>query len=200
MTRSRTTSMTKDDRVVTASRLVIRTGIYLDIWDFYQGPGRARILDTMNKFSEFFRFDEHAHRFSFIVHIAALFEKKIDTINLVQLTKELSEAGRISAESAREIEQLFTLVKRVIRGVRIIRNNAFAHRNDSISFDEAFKMANISMNDLSDLMNAALRIMNILLITCDRGEEEFFMLPLEDVRHIFATLSAPQLPTNPSQP
>jgi hypothetical protein len=180
-----------DHRVETASQLVVRTGIFLDLWDFYHGPSRAAILDTMNKYSEFFRFDEHAHRFSFIVHAAALFEPKPNTINLCQLVKELREAGRVSDESMSEIASLFTAdLKRIIKGIRIIRNNAFAHRNDSISIDESFTMAKISFNNFRELMSVSLKIVNILLACCGRKPQVFFSLPLEDARRILGALSA----------
>jgi hypothetical protein len=143
----------------------------------------------MNKFSEFFRFDEHAHRFTFIVHAAALFETKPHTINLCQLAKELRNADRISDASMGELERLFTHANRVINGVRIIRNNAFAHRNSSVTFDAAFKIAKISMDDLRDLMNAALEVVNILLIACDRAPKIFLTRPLEDAKRVLADLS-----------
>jgi hypothetical protein len=178
-----------DDRVETAGALVVRTQIFLDIWDFYQGPTRAGILDTMNNtYSEFFRFDEHAHRVSFIVHAAALFETRPDTINLRRLAKELQNAGRLADNSMIEITQHLTSVKKALKGIFIIRSNAFAHRNDTISFNEAFAKADISMPDLRELMNAALNIVNILLAACNRRPQVFFTLPLEDVRGLLAAL------------
>jgi hypothetical protein len=143
----------------------------------------------MDKFSEFFRFDQHAHRFSFFVHAAALFERKSNTINLRQLTKELHDADRISDVSKSEIDQLFASVTATVKGVNFIRNKAFAHSDDSISFDAAFTLANISTNNLRDLLTAALTIVNILLIVCDRKEEVFAELPLEDAKAIFTALS-----------
>jgi hypothetical protein len=178
------------DRVETAGHLVVRTQIFLDIWDFYHGPTRAGILDTLNNFSEFFRFDEHAHRFSFIVHAASLFERRRDTVNLRQLAAELHNAGRLSDNSMMEITKHLTSVKKVIKGVFIIRNNAFAHRHDTVSLNKAFARADISMNDLRALMIAALNIVNILLTVCNRTRQEFFTLPLEDVRGLLAALSA----------
>ncbi len=188
--RSRSTKpLVIDDRVETAGHLVVRTQIFLDIWDFYSGPSRAGILETMNHFSEFFRFDEHAHRTSFIVHAAALFENKPNTINLCQLAKELHNASRITDNSMSDIQQQFICLKKIIEGLFIIRSNALAHRSDTISLNNAFDRAEISMNDLRELMNAALRIVNILLVACSRKQQVFFTLPLEDVRGLLANLA-----------
>jgi hypothetical protein len=110
-----------DERLETAGQLVVRANIFLDIWEFYHGPSRGKILDAMNNYPSFFLFDEHAHRFSFIVHAAALFEKA-DTINLSQLARELHEAGAISDVAMVEIQQLFASVKRVSTGVQYLLN------------------------------------------------------------------------------
>lgn len=177
------------DRVKTAGQLVVRTRIFLDLWDFYHGPTRGGIINAMNRFSEFFRFDEHAHRFSFFVHAAALFENKPNTINLRRLTEELHAADFISAKKKGEIDQLFLSVSVTVKSVHLIRNNAFAHRNNSISFDKAFAMANISTDSLRDLTSKALKIINILLIACGHNEKVFAELPLEDARAIFVALS-----------
>jgi hypothetical protein len=177
------------NRVATAGQLVVRTRIFLDLWDFYHGPSRAAILDAMNRFSEFFRFDEHAHRFSFFVHAAALFEKKSNTINLRHLTKELRDADRISDQELSEIDRLFASVAATVKGIYLIRNKALAHRADSISFDKAFANASITTNNLRDLMTVALKIVNVLLGATAQNEQVFAELPLEDARAILAALS-----------
>jgi hypothetical protein len=78
-----------DQRLETAGNLVVRTRIFYDIWWFFKGAKtRPAIVDTMQCFSEFFRLDEHAHFVAFVVHIAALFDKRRDTIKLPRLVKE----------------------------------------------------------------------------------------------------------------
>jgi hypothetical protein len=178
-----------DERLETAGQLVVRANIFLDIWEFYHGPSRGKILDAMNNYPSFFLFDEHAHRFSFIVHAAALFEKA-DTINLSQLARELHEAGAISDVAMAEIQQLFASVKRVSTGVHIIRSNAFAHRSASLSFNNAFEKAEISFDDLHGLMNVALIVINVLLVACGHDRKEFFTPPLNDARCMLSALSA----------
>jgi hypothetical protein len=75
-----------DDRLERAAQLVVRSRIFYDIWFYCDGPNtRPAIINTMERFSEFFRFDPHAHFVSFVVHMAALFEKRKDTINFWRL-------------------------------------------------------------------------------------------------------------------
>ena len=102
-----TNRMPIDERLETAAQLVLRTRIFYDIWRFFKGAEtRPAIIDTMRSHSEYFRFDPHAHFVAFVVHAAALFEARNDTINLPSLTKELEKASPISARDATEIDAL----------------------------------------------------------------------------------------------
>ena len=93
-----------DERLDRAGQLEVRSRIFLDIWFYFEGKDtRPNILDTMNEFSEFFRFAPHAHFVSFVVTIAALFEKRTDTINLPQLTKEMQALQVLAASAAAEL-------------------------------------------------------------------------------------------------
>ena len=178
-----------DARMETAGQLVIRSNIHLGIWDFYRGLTRDRILKDMNKYPSFFSFDEHAHRFSFIVHAAGLFETA-DTINLRQLARELHEAGSISDAIMLEIRRLLASVKRVITGVILIRSNTFAHRSGSLTMNKAFEKAELSFDDLHSLMTAALKIINILLVARGHEPKVFFTLALSDAKRMLTALSA----------
>src|SRR5450631_2712243 len=78
-----------DERLVVASQLVVRARIFHDIWRYYESAEtRPGILGAMNQYSEFFRFDTHAHFFSFVVHMAGLLEGRDDTVNLPALIDE----------------------------------------------------------------------------------------------------------------
>jgi hypothetical protein len=70
------TPLPLDERIELSAQLVKRARIFHGIWFFYEGAEtRPAILDTMNCYSEFFRFESHAHFVSLVVHLAALFEK-----------------------------------------------------------------------------------------------------------------------------
>lgn len=84
-----------DQRLETAANLIQRARIFFDIWFVYEGAEtRPAILDTMNEYPEFFRFDIHAHIVAFIVHISALFETRLDTVNFPRLTTRSSGPER----------------------------------------------------------------------------------------------------------
>lgn len=189
MARSRLKALPIEARVKTASQLVYRAGIFLDLWDFYRGPTRDDILNTMNIYPGFFLWDEHAHQVSFVIHAGGLFETKDNTINLGQLVKELRADRRISANEGLRIDNLFESVSKVSNGVTIIRSNAFAHRSDTMTLNDAFEKAGISLDDLRNLMRVALQIINICLAACGLHAIEFYPLALEDAKRVLAALS-----------
>jgi hypothetical protein len=144
-------------------------------------------MDVMERFNEFFRFDPHAHLVAFIVHMAALFEKRRDTINLPTLAREMKEANLISARDAAQVDALLTEATQVAPKVAILRNNLFAHRSASMSYADAFERAHVTANQLRDLTEIALKIANRLVLARGLGERFFNSLPRE---HAEAMLKA----------
>lgn len=156
-----------DERIETAGHLVVRARIFYDVWWLYEGAEtRPQIIDSMNKFPEFFRYDSHAHFVAFVVHIAGLFESREDTINLPMLVSELA----VSGVSVTEAESLISEAHPFISKVMILRSNLFAHRSAALTYEKAFEKANITANQLGHLCELALRIINCLLLA--RGLEE----------------------------
>lgn len=154
-----------NEQLETAGDLVVRTRIFYDLWWFYEGAEtRPQIIDAMNHYPEFFRFDSHAHFVAFVVHLAGLFERRDDTINLPGLLLELAEAKLLEPEAAAEAESILNEAKPLIPKVIILRSNLFAHRSASLSYAKAFEKADVTANQLGHLSNLSLRLVNCLLI------------------------------------
>jgi hypothetical protein len=124
-----------DERVRIAGQLAVRSRIFFDIWWFYKGAGtRGKIIYMMNEYFEFFRFDAYAHFVAFVIHIAALFEDRRDTVNLPALIREAKDT--ITSWAARMVlaEYLLTHARPLVQNVTILRSNLFAHRSTSLSY------------------------------------------------------------------
>src|SRR5258707_14629511 len=135
------------ERLERAGQLVVRSRIFYDICFFFESAeARPVIIEVMRRFNEFFRFDPHAHFVAFVVHTAALFEKRRDTINLPSLLKEMKTANLISAQDAAEVDALLAQAKDVASKVTILRSNLFAHRSATLSYDDAFKKPSVTPN------------------------------------------------------
>jgi hypothetical protein len=178
-----------EERLERAAQLIVRSRIFLDIWFYFESEDtRPAILDTMNCFSEFFRFDIHAHFVAFIVHIAALFERRQDTINLPGLAKELKQSNLISAQTAAETDALLSQAGPLAKKVCILRSNLFAHRSANLPYDEAFKKAAVTPSEMRALTEIALKIVNHLLLARQLRDHFFNELPREDVEAILRAL------------
>jgi hypothetical protein len=177
-----------DEQLETAGELVVRSRIFYDIWRFFEGEEtRPNIIDTMNRYSEFFRFDAHAHFITFIIQIAALFENRKDTINLPCLSKELRSA--ISDVDNRQVAALLDQALPIASKVKILRSNLFAHRSATLTYAESFQKASVAVNELRTLSEIALTMVNRLLSARDLKERDFHNLPQEDVSNMLRALA-----------
>jgi predicted RNase H-like HicB family nuclease len=165
-----------NDQVTKAADLVVRARIFLDAWHLSAGvDGRARYRDFWDGYWEFWRFNEHALLFSHLVHMAALFEKNPKTINFVQLRDNLNtEYGQADFTA---IDSLLAEAQATVQGLVILRSNAFAHRSAKMSYDEAFRKANLSFDKLRDLNVLALQLVNEMLKLVGANGHEFTELP-----------------------
>jgi AbiU2 len=178
-----------DGQIDIARNQLVRARIFLDIWWHYHGsPTRGQSLGSMNEFPEFFRFDEHAHFTAFIVHIATLFDKRNDTVRLEKLEKTISNKLTVSAEIKRELKALFQQVNIIAAKVLILRHNAFAHRSNQYSYNEAFKLANVSSDEFLVLTEKSKQILNLFLQVTKREEVAFWDLPREDLVQMLTQL------------
>lgn len=179
-----------DDRIRTAGQLVIRARIYYDLWYFYaEHENRQTIIETMREYSEFFRFDEYAHRFTFVVLMATLFDHDKKTISFPNLLRDIKKDGTISSEDTAIIDSLINTARPLVKKVAILRNKAYAHRNAEISVDEAHIQAGVTPNQFRELTEIALQIVNQLLKARKLKEAFFWKLHLKDARRMLNVLS-----------
>jgi hypothetical protein len=146
-------------------------------------------------FSEFFTFTIEAHFVAFVVHMAALFERK-DTINLRHLADEM-KAKNMPSEAAAEVDALFLEAKPLARKVAMLRNNVFAHRSAFHSYAEVFKMANVTEDQLLRLTEIALNIVNQLLRAAKLSDQFFNPGAREQAEALIKTLLRDHVRANP---
>ena len=116
----------------------------------------------MNEYPEFFRFDYHAHFISFVVHIAALFERKATTVNIPNLVSDAGQHSHNTDSLTIEAERLLAQVKSIIKKAVFLRSNLFAHRSAKLNYDEVFKRASVTPDELRSLNDASFQIVGSL--------------------------------------
>lgn len=179
-----------DERITLSAQLIKRARVFYDIWWFYEGADtRPLIRDTMDRYSEFFRFDTHAHFVSMVVHLAGLFENRRDTINFTALIREAAASELFPSETLAQAQDVIKEIQNLPSKLAILRSNLFAHRSDSLSYTEAFQKADVTPNQLRDLIGAGLRIANILLLARRLPEQFFDELSREDAERLLHDLT-----------
>jgi hypothetical protein len=164
-----------NERLELAGQLALRSRIFYDLWLYFKGKHPPAIFDVMQDFSQFFRFEIEAQFSAFVVHIAALFDGRSDTINLRSLAREMKMAKLTSTKAATEVDALLTQAAPLATKVTILRSHLFAHRSAALSYADAFKKAAVTSNQLRDLTVIALKIANRLLMA--RGLRDHIFNP-----------------------
>jgi hypothetical protein len=179
-----------NDRVFRAVQLVLRARIFFDIWFYFENKEtRSAILNTMQEYSEFFRFMPNAHQVAFIVTIATLFDKSRNTISLHHLQREMTRSKQLSPQTQAEINELFDKLRPLESKIIILRHKAFAHRSAHTSYDDVFREAKVTAKQMRDLTELTLQIANKLAESLGVGIGYFNELPGEDAARIMKALS-----------
>src|SRR5262249_55156143 len=191
------TPLPLDERLERAGQLVVRARKFYDVWAFLRDatrrPSTYDLIDA--HFSEFFTFTIEAHFVAFVVHMAALFERK-DTINLRTLAGEM-EAENMPSQAVAEVDALFRDANPLAAKVAILRNNVFAHRSASISYALAFEMADVTEGQLLKLTEIALDIVNQLLRARTLPDQNFNPAAREQAGALIEALLRDHVRTNP---
>ena len=96
-----------DERLYRAGQHVVRSRLFFDLWFYFEGAEtRPNIIETMREYNEFFRFTPHAYFVAYVVHIAGMFDKRRDTINLTRLAQEMKAAHQIQGHAITEVDAL----------------------------------------------------------------------------------------------
>jgi AbiU2 len=181
-----------------AAQLVIRSRKFLDVWscleDAREDPETHEVMDA--HFSEFFIFTLHAHFVAFVVHIAALFEKRQDTINLRRLINEMKATATLSSKVAAEIDALLGEAELLATKVTTLRNNLFAHRSAFLSYAEIFEMADVAEDELRTITEIGLKIANQLLEPKGLPDQSFNPAPQEHAEALLRALLREHALTN----
>lgn len=168
---------------------IVRARLFFDLWIYFEGDEtRSAIIDTMSHYGEFFRFAPHAFFVSYIIYIAGVFDNSEETISFKWLIADVRREGRLKQEDDSSIAELWQKAELVAAKVRVLRHKAIAHRDARISYNDAFKMAEVTPGQLRELTELALEMVNRLYRACGMQEQSFTDLPKEDAEDMMINL------------
>lgn len=176
-------------RIDLVAKHVIRARLFLDLWFYFEEDrSRREIFETMEEYGEFFRFASHAYLVTYVVYVAGVFETRRDTISFDTLIREMKATGQLVGQGE-AVSSLLSSAKPIAKKVAILRNKAVAHRTISMSYNDVFKLADVTPGELRDITDIALKIANRLLLSCDLQDQEFTDLPREDAVSMMTALA-----------
>jgi len=178
-----------DQKLAVVEDLVRRARVFLDLWWLLAGDeSHKRVAPARDRYWEFFRFDQNAHFVAFTMYICQLFEKDPRSLHLSGLLDEAEEAGVTAdavAKARHAVESAAPLVSKIVK----IRSNTIAHRSGKISYDDAFKRAEMTYPEMRRLTELGLAAINSLRSDLGKAEKAFREHPLEVFERLLQVLS-----------
>ncbi|MGE0741382.1 MAG: hypothetical protein AB7O98_08575 [Hyphomonadaceae bacterium] len=177
-------------RIDIAAQLAVRARTYFDVFEFFEdvetGP---RINDAINDYPWFFRLHHHVYRFAFIVEIAGLFKRTTGTVNLPHLLKECRSSLKETEWQA--VSTKLDEWRPIAEKAELIRSKALAHRSADLDYDDAFKEANVTRNQLRGLSDLSLDVANRLCEATGRSTQIFVTREtVRDAKRLFKALGS----------
>ncbi|ACF02852.1 hypothetical protein Rpal_4356 [Rhodopseudomonas palustris TIE-1] len=169
---------------------IVRARLFFDLWIYFEGEQtRSKIIRSMRRYNEFFRFAPHAFFVSYVIYIAGVFDGSEETISFNWLIPEVRKEGRLSAEDDRVINDLLQQAGPIVAKIKILRHKAIAHRDARISYDDAFKMAEVTPDQLREVTELALEMVNHLYRVRGMQNQSFTELPREAAEGMMRALA-----------
>lgn len=145
---------------MTQSALSVRA--VFEIWWALEGEEtRPRYIQAMNRHAEFFGFTETALLESIIVGLHRFFDKEPKTLSFPTLRERLTAEG-VDPQAIQRFDELVAGLGAVASRVETIRHTVFAHRSAGLAYDDAFKKAGVTNNEVSDLTLAVLEPLSVV--------------------------------------
>jgi hypothetical protein len=181
-----------NEQLEVLTQQIIRARIYYDLWWFYAGDKtRPEIVDTLNDFPEFFRFEIHAHFVAMIVHCCTIVDKTADTISLKRIADALLDPKRFQDDRL-----LLDRVAKAVanaEGLQKIRHKAIAHRSDTFNYASTFKEAAVTPDCIPVLLSEFLDLANELRRKLRLQDADFNPLALEHIKSLIHVIGGPDL-------
>ncbi|MBK6708443.1 MAG: hypothetical protein IPG54_13530 [Sphingomonadales bacterium] len=184
--------MPVDDRLHILTQQIVRARISYDLWWFTFGqPTRSQILDTLNDHPDFFRFSEHSHFVSMIIHCAVVWDKDSRSISLPSVAKDVLDTARYQNHCV--LQKRIDISNCQAKDILSIRHNAIAHRSAIEDYAQVFQDAGVKPDELKVAMARWLSLTNELRAIRGLRQEDFREGAVQDFRGIIHRLGGPDL-------
>lgn len=181
-----------DQRLEILTQHIIRARIYYDLWWFSVGEqSRPQIVETLNQYSDYFRFDIQANFASMILHSSVVWDNRSDVISLPRLAKDILDPARFQVDRA-TLDKVGELKSAAI-GIQSIRHEAIAHRSEDNDYETVFRNAGVIPDKIPEMMAEWLGVTNRLRAIRGMSQNDFRDLPLTHYQELIHRLGGPDL-------
>lgn len=168
----------------------VTASLNYEIWWSYKGTDtRPRFVKIMNRYPAFFQTSLHAHFVALLVALYRLYETRKDTFNIPTFLKRLRTSNTLPISKLEEIDALYSSAKPLWQKVSVLRNNAFGHRAATYTVEEVFMLANVSANELRDLIEITKSLLNNLSKEITHSTHAFNVDVASEMERLFGDLT-----------
>jgi hypothetical protein len=173
-----------EQRIEIASRLALKAKQHFLLWRLTTGTdGHLQHRPVFQEYWEAIRFLQNGQLIAAVVDLHALCERRADTINLATLIAEMEAGGRLL-----DSEKKLSKAQGSIRKIVLLRSAAIAHRTSKKAYNDVFTAANITPNEIQDLIDLTIEITGDLLEVSGKERPDLNPFPLETYRRMFNDL------------
>jgi hypothetical protein len=174
------------EQIETASRQALRCHIHFGLWRLTAGiDGRKLHHGVLDDHWEHLRFLEHGQLFTAVVELHSLLDADKATINLPHLVKALE----LKKGSKPHLRKALSDAQPAFKRLRILRNAVYAHRTKKRSYADVFKAAQITPNQLQELVLACIKVSNELRVEVGLNAQVPSSRPMETYHRMLAQLA-----------
>jgi hypothetical protein len=151
---------------------VVDAGLHYDIWSTLTNPNTVpKYHKDMHRYQLFFSTSIKANLVATLIALYCLYETNNKTYNINELCKEIH--CRFTADSLKKIDEHYAKAKFLWGKVNILRNNVFGHRSTLLNIEAAFAKANVTPEDLRQLIEISKALLNEVSFLHDQSKQTF---------------------------
>lgn len=170
-----------DKRLTSLSRQIVRARVLYDLWWLYAAKEfRDPFRPAFERYGELFQFLEHGLFIAAVVQAAIPFDRSKGTLSLWRAIRDLEGTQDLSQDTSAALKARLHQVAPVEKGIRVLRNNAFAHLTHALTYDEVFTKAGVRPKDIRLLIDEAMAVICILLTSRNLEPVEPNEFPAQD--------------------
>ena len=157
-------------------------------WALKNEANRTQYTETMNRYANFFTTGINAHFVALLIPLYRLYENKADTYNIPKLLDYLKHNGHLSPTIINELDRLKAVSAPLWEKIKILRNRAFGHRSRAHTTSELFKEANVTPDNLKELIAISKKLLNTISDACQNDVHAFNADATKDTEQLLGDL------------